>query len=513
MWKTYGLPKALGIGLYDDLFYAEYQSLESAYVDLASVIRSVLKPKSACDFGCGNGFIIHYLKIGGVAVRGVEDSAAARRFMPAEVREDIVTASVVVPLSLGSFDITFSTEVAEHIPKAKVKMLIRNLAEHARSAIFFTAATPGQWGDGHINCQPRRYWEALFLKYGWFSNEGLREEVLSGIQEKPQIDQLIPWISKNLIIFTSSPERAALVNRAPQVYTVSVVIPSYNMDWCVTRAVSSCQAQSLAVDEIIIVDDCSTDNTEAVVRDLMTRDPRIKYFRQEKNGGHLAALRFGALQAASDWIALLDADDELTPNSIEARVVAANEYRELTGLKPQLVYGDHVGGEFPRLKGHAFPYLCKYLWLCQTSTMMLGRECIPYFPVSDNPCNTDDEIVLAIGKHFHILHSDAAVAVYHEHNNPTQMTGDAKRVFRGTCQLVRDHRADIIRERGIGCILMLRLRLLKDFVDLQVILTNVKIVNLQSTLIAWYWRILLRAYRNGLSLVNLPLRAFLKIYF
>src|SRR5262249_44254338 len=97
---------------------------------------------------------------------------------------------------------------------------------------------------------------------------------------------------------------------------VSVVIPSYNMNWCVTRAIASCQAQSMAVNEIIVVDDCSTDNTEAVVRDLMARDPRIKYFKLQKNGGHLAALRFGAREAVSDWVALLDADDELTPDSI-----------------------------------------------------------------------------------------------------------------------------------------------------------------------------------------------------
>jgi glycosyltransferase involved in cell wall biosynthesis len=114
--------------------------------------------------------------------------------------------------------------------------------------------------------------------------------------------------------------------------SVSVVIPSYNMDWCIARAVNSCETQSLGVQEIIIIDDCSTDNTAAVVRNLMTRNPRVRYWRLERNAGHLGALSFGARQAASDWIVLLDADDELTPNSIEARVVvAASECPEATG--------------------------------------------------------------------------------------------------------------------------------------------------------------------------------------
>jgi succinoglycan biosynthesis protein ExoO len=119
--------------------------------------------------------------------------------------------------------------------------------------------------------------------------------------------------------------------------SVSVVITAYNMGWCVARAVTSCLTQSAAVDEIIVVDDCSTDNTEAVVRDLITAsDPQIRYLRTDKNVGHLAALRYGIEPAASDWIVLLDGDDELSPKSIEARIAAAMEYNEAIGVKAQL---------------------------------------------------------------------------------------------------------------------------------------------------------------------------------
>jgi hypothetical protein len=107
---------------------------------------------------------------------------------------------------LGKFDTAVSTEVAEHIPKAKAKMLVANLAKHASRTIFFTAAEPGQWGDGHINCQPKSYWEALFRNCGWIPNEGLREKILSRFQQMPNIDLLIPWASRNLIIFTPSSE-------------------------------------------------------------------------------------------------------------------------------------------------------------------------------------------------------------------------------------------------------------------------------------------------------------------
>ena len=66
-----------------------------------------------------------------MTVRGRRRSAKARQFAPAQVREHIITENILRPLSLGKFDVTISTEVAEHIPKAKGELLIRNLAHHA----------------------------------------------------------------------------------------------------------------------------------------------------------------------------------------------------------------------------------------------------------------------------------------------------------------------------------------------------------------------------------------------
>jgi glycosyltransferase involved in cell wall biosynthesis len=290
--------------------------------------------------------------------------------------------------------------------------------------------------------------------------------------------------------------------------SAAIVIPSYNMDWCIARAVSSCQAQSLIPQEIIVVDDCSTDNTEAVVTKLMTTDPTIRYFRLENNQGHLGALKFGAEKATSDWIALLDADDELTPNSIKARVVAANAYKEATGVKPQFVYGDLEGVTFTRLKGYSFPYLCKELSLCQTSTIMLGKECIPDIPVKDT-YNTDDEIVLSIGRKHHVLHSGVTVAIYNSHGSPTRMSNNARKVFEGVCDLVRAHRADIVQEHGSGLLLLWWLRIVTSYIRYQIIDSNERLAAPQQK----YPRFLLRAYRRGLSYIEVSLKSFLRLHF
>lgn len=267
----------------------------------------------------------------------------------------------------------------------------------------------------------------------------------------------------------------------------------------------------MGVREIIVIDDCSTDNTKAVVHNLMKRDPKIKYWRLPKNEGQLAALRRGAREATSEWVALLDADDELTPNSIEDRVVAANEYKKTTGIKPQLIYGDIENGEFAKLKGYVYPYLCKELCLCPTITIMLGQECIPYLPV--NGWNTDDQIVLAIGKYFHVLHCGAVVAVVHSHSSPSRKTNSARRVFEGACELVRDHRAEIFREQGIRRLALWWLRLLKSFINYQFAVATTQISAPQPTFSRRGRLFLLRVYRRVLTHVNLPLKVFLRRYF
>jgi glycosyltransferase involved in cell wall biosynthesis len=300
------------------------------------------------------------------------------------------------------------------------------------------------------------------------------------------------------------------IHEATLLGTISVVIPSYNMDWCIARAIRSCQTQSLRVDEIIIVDDCSTDNTEQVVYVLLQADKRIRYFKLARNSDHLAALKYGASRATSDWIALLDADDELTPHSIEARVTAAQEYKRTTGITPQFIYGDLSNVKFTFLRGYSFPYVCRELSLCQTSTMMLGRESVQYIPVK-HIYHTDDEIVLAISKIFHLVHCGEAVAICHEHNSPSGRKNNPWRVFEGVCELVRAHRTEIRAEHGLLCLFFWKLRIAKTFIGC-LILENRRMASPQSK-VAPFRRVLLRFYRSSLIIANLPLSYCVGMYF
>lgn len=95
----------------------------------------------------------------------------------------------------------------------------------------------------------------------------------------------------------------------------SVVIPSYNRDQVIRRAIQSVRNQEYEDFELIVVDDCSEDGTVAVVEGF--DDPRITLKRHTTNQGANAARNTGISEASGDFISFLDSDDEFHPDHLE----------------------------------------------------------------------------------------------------------------------------------------------------------------------------------------------------
>ena len=144
---------------------------------------------------------------------------------------------------------------------------------------------------------------------------------------------------------------------------ISVVIPAFNAAVYLPRCLKSVFAQTLKPDEVIVVDDGSTDNTAALAAELGAR------VISRPNGGLSAARNTGIQNASSEWIALLDADDIWAPEKLQRQAACVRPETVLvyTGLR----YFDDNGirGERPptdpisarKMLRYCNPIPCTYL--------------------------------------------------------------------------------------------------------------------------------------------------------
>ncbi len=106
---------------------------------------------------------------------------------------------------------------------------------------------------------------------------------------------------------------------------ISAVIPTHNNAEFIQNAIASIHQQTHSIDEIIIIDDGSTDATETIIRKI---SDDIIYIWQE-NQGPSAARNRGVRYSSCDWIAFLDADDQWTPDKIEKQLLTLEKHPEL----------------------------------------------------------------------------------------------------------------------------------------------------------------------------------------
>lgn len=96
---------------------------------------------------------------------------------------------------------------------------------------------------------------------------------------------------------------------------VSIIMPSYNTAKFIEHTINSVLAQTYKNWELIIVDDCSTDNTDEIVGQFLI-DKRIKFLKNERNSGAAISRNRALREAKGKWIAFLDSDDLWKPEKL-----------------------------------------------------------------------------------------------------------------------------------------------------------------------------------------------------
>lgn len=192
--------------------------------------------------------------------------------------------------------------------------------------------------------------------------------------------------------------------------TVSVVIPAYNAEATIARAIDSALGQTVAVNEIIVVDDGSRDGTGAIVQHY---GPPVRYFRQE-NAGASAAKNRALAEAKGEWIAFLDADDEWLPDKMAAQLATLKARPHLVWCfcRPRLEPPGHDPDGLPRRsilhtlrkRGDLPSFLLAAATglAIQTSGMVIRRDVLIEVGGFDEtlPRGGDMDIWLRIGLHY-----------------------------------------------------------------------------------------------------------------
>jgi len=217
------------------------------------------------------------------------------------------------------------------------------------------------------------------MEHGYLVKHGDLNGLIAGAQ---YINDNWDRLSKNCIkkaqeyswdevakIYLATYERA-LEKKQQETHKVSIVIPNYNYGRFIQEAVDTCLDQDYPPDEIIIVDDGSTDDSLEVLKKY-SENPKVSVIAQ-KNGGVASARNNGIEKASNPYIVCLDADDRLHKPFLKVLRDAMKKDRSLGVAYTGLSITHDTGEEVPSL---GWPP--EFNWEGQTSVHVPPSNCVP----------------------------------------------------------------------------------------------------------------------------------------
>jgi glycosyltransferase involved in cell wall biosynthesis len=232
---------------------------------------------------------------------------------------------------------------------------------------------------------------------------------------------------------------------------VSVVVPTYNRAHLLARAIQSVLTQTFADLELIIVDDCSIDNTREILRSWS--DKRVRTIRHDENRGAPAARNTGIINAQGRFIAFLDSDNEWLPRKLEKQVELFRRSPETVGV----VYArntvvNEVKNETGRwdfsLRGNLYFNFLKGPFL-DFITPLIKRECFDRIGLMDENVSAYQEwdTFLRISRYYEFDFVPEILAVYHIHRGET-ISKNLVKSAAGYSYIVEKQRNEVIRNVG-----------------------------------------------------------------
>lgn len=193
---------------------------------------------------------------------------------------------------------------------------------------------------------------------------------------------------------------------------VSIVMPSYNTAKYIKESIESVRNQRYTDWELIIVDDCSTDNTDEVVKKIV--DNRIRYLKNDKNCGAAVSRNRALREAKGRWIAFLDSDDLWMPDKLEKQVAFMKQHGYVfsyTNYEEIDTNGNRTGVRITGPRKITKVDMFKYCWP-GCLTVMYERDAIGLIQIENIKKNNDYAMWLKVSKKADCYLLDECLAQY-----------------------------------------------------------------------------------------------------
>ena len=139
---------------------------------------------------------------------------------------------------------------------------------------------------------------------------------------------------------------------------VSIISPVYNAEKYIETTINSILSQSLSDWELILIDDCSKDNSSVICKEFAQGDKRIIYIKQSANEGPARARNYGLDHAKGEFVAFVDSDDTIEPVFLERLVTTAEgKAADIVWCNYKEIFGDNIINKEHNLSCHTpIPY-------------------------------------------------------------------------------------------------------------------------------------------------------------
>lgn len=172
--------------------YIEKGAIRSSQA-IVPVILKKLYVLSVLDVGCGHGAWLKTWIGHGITAMGIDGNYINTDDLLVP-KDHFISKDLKLPFNLNkNFSLVQCLEVAEHLPASCAESFVNSLCLHS-DLILFSAATPGQGGENHVNEKPYSYWRNLFKKQGFIMTDPFRKELIT-------FTDVDPWYKYNTFLF------------------------------------------------------------------------------------------------------------------------------------------------------------------------------------------------------------------------------------------------------------------------------------------------------------------------